>query len=522
MDPIWIIIAFICGFLAKQISLPPLIGYLVAGFGLHYLGFQPEASLQTLADLGITLLLFTIGLKLSVKNLIKTEVWATSFSHTAIMVTASLAMVLALSMFGLPYFADLTLKSSALIGFAISFSSTVVVFKILEDNNELKSRHGQIAIGVLVLQDIIAIIFLAITAGKVPTLWATALLLLPFLRPYLSKILNACGHGEVLPLAGFVLAFGGSELFELVGIKGDLGALIFGIMLSHHKKATELSRTLLHFKDIFLIGFFLSIGFTALPTLDMLSAASLVTFALLFKFVLFFLLLTGFKIRGRSSFLASLNLTNFSEFGLIVMTYSIANNMIPEDWIVIMALAVSLSFLISTVINRNAHKIYMNWKHHILRFERTARLKEDVFKQPKGATILIIGMGRVGTGAYKQACEQKDATVWGVDIDAEKVQQQHLNGLNVIRGDAEDYDFWHHIELNKIELIMLATPALTDMMEIIQKLHLCGYAGKLACITKYEDDRRKVLAAGADVAFNVYAEAGVGFADETFKYLNKK
>jgi len=81
MDYLWIAVAFICGFLVKQIGLPPLVGYLAAGFGLHAIGIQPDASLETLADLGVTLLLFTIGLKLNIKSLFKTEVWAGASGH---------------------------------------------------------------------------------------------------------------------------------------------------------------------------------------------------------------------------------------------------------------------------------------------------------------------------------------------------------------------------------------------------------------------------------------------------------
>ena len=136
--------------------------------------------------------------------------------------------------------------------------------KILEESSELKVRHGKLALAVLIIQDIVAVIFLVAATGKIPSEWAAALLLLPFLRPVFYRILERVGHGELLPLAGFFLAFGGYELFSALGVKGDLGALVMGIVIAGHSKTSELYKTLMNFKDLFLIGFFLSIGFTAL------------------------------------------------------------------------------------------------------------------------------------------------------------------------------------------------------------------------------------------------------------------
>merc|ERR1711879_110055 len=124
-------------------------------------------------------------------------------------------------------------------------------------------------------------------------------------------------------LMGFFMALGGAELFELVKMKGDLGALLIGMLLAPHAKAVELYKSLTGFKDIFLIGFFLSIGFTALPSMDMITPVALVTLLLVAKFLLFFGLLIGFRVSGRTSYLSALALMNYSEFGLIVASLSV-------------------------------------------------------------------------------------------------------------------------------------------------------------------------------------------------------
>lgn len=515
MDYIWVAVAFICGFLVKQIGLPPLVGYLAAGFGLHALGFIPDASLDVLADLGVALLLFTIGLKLKIKSLFKTEIWASaSGSMSVIMLLATLNGIF-LSAISFSHFVGMDWVSAAIVGFSISFSSTVCAVKVLEDKGEMKARHGQIAIGILIIQDIAAVIFVTFAEGETPSLWALTLFLLPLLRPSLSKILEHSGHGELLPLMGFFLAFTGSMLFGLVGLEEHLGALVFGILLSGQKKAVELAKSLLDFKDLFLIGFFLSIGFTALPTIDMFGIALLLTIALPIKTGIIFLSLTQLKLRSRTAFLTSLSLSNYSEFGLIVCAVSVEHGLLPEEWLVIMALAVALSFIFSSIVNLKAHDLYLRWRRVITRFEKPERLNEDQFSQPKNATVLVIGMGRVGTGTYDTLRNELQKDVCGVDVDRDRVTSHLSLGRNVIMADAEDPEFWSHINLSPIHLIMFAMPNYLDIMEAAKQIKLAGFRGKTAGIARYDDEKEKMIADGIDVVFNYYAKVGTGFAEES-------
>ena len=286
MDFLWILIAFVFGLVARQLTLPPLIGYLVAGFALNAAGFEPTAMLDELANLGITLMLFTIGLKLDLKALIRREVWGSTLVQSSSWVLLCIAALPVPTWLGLSEAFAVDLRTAALVAFALSFSSTVAVVKMLEEASELKVRHGRLALGILIVQDVIAVIFLVAATGKVPSEWAIVLLGLPLLRPVFYWMTNQAGHGELLPLMGLFLALGGYEAFSALGVKGDLGALVMGIMIAGHSKASELYKTLMNFKDLFLIGFFLSIGFTALPHIDMLPVMVGLTLLLVLKFVL--------------------------------------------------------------------------------------------------------------------------------------------------------------------------------------------------------------------------------------------
>jgi predicted Kef-type K+ transport protein len=522
MDFIWILFAFLCGLASKSINMPPSIGYLLAGFLLSYLGYQADDSLEMLSNLGITLMLFMIGLKLNIKNLFKTEVWLTSSLHTIvwIVLTVLCIKIFALLSFGL--FTNIGTETALLIAFALSFSSTVCVIKLLEENGEMRTRHAKIAVSILVIQDIVAVAFLVMATGKTPSVWAVALLGLFLVRPLLNKVMSQAGHGELLPLMGFFLALGSYELFELVNIKGDLGALLVGMLLASSSKASEINKSLMSFKDIFLIGFFLSIGFSAIPTFEMLGLSVLLVLLIPIKFLLFFMLFSFFKVRSRSAFLSALALSNFSEFGLIVAALSVDYGWLDNQWLVILALAVSLSFVITNISYRYAHSFFGKKRAYFAKFERSDRLEEDIFTQPCQAPIVIIGMGRVGMGAYKAIREHSDKKVWGLDADREKIIWLNSQNIETYYGDAEDAYFWEHIDLSQLELILLALPNVQDSLNIKEQISRVDYHGKIAAIARFDDERELLTSVGIDKVFNFYNEAGVGFADESIKLIEAK
>lgn len=228
IDALWISVAFILGMLAKRINLPPLIGFLAGGFVLNFAGFtEGGIALDVVADLGVMLLLFTIGLKLNLKSLLTKEIWLTTSLHMILSVLLLGSLVFIISWIGLYSTTSMSLESSMLIGFALSFSSTVFAIKVLEDRGEMNSFHGRVSIGILVMQDIIAVVFLSVSKGMMPSLWVLGLpIYLMGIRWIFIKILNNVDHGELFTLFGFFAAFvTGAIAFELVGLKAGSGSI---------------------------------------------------------------------------------------------------------------------------------------------------------------------------------------------------------------------------------------------------------------------------------------------------------
>jgi len=521
MDILWLLIAFICGLGVKFLALPPLVGFLAAGFWLNAIGVGPQETLDALADLGITLMLFTIGLKLNVNDLLKLEVWGGTLSHMLLWSLGFGLALLGLAAFALPYFADVAISTAALLAFAFSFSSTVCVIKILEERGELNARHGKFSIAVLVMQDIAAVVFLVLATGKMPSPWAVLLAGLYFARPLLDRLLTTVGHGELLTLTGFLLALGGYQLFDLVGIKGDLGALVFGMLLSKHDKAGELAYALLGFKDLFLIAFFLTIGLTALPDFGMIAVALALCLLLPLKLALFFTLFTRLRLRARHAFLSSIALANYSEFGLIVAYLSVQSGWMDGDWLVILALAVSLSFVMTSIAYRFSHAGYARWKESLRRFESSERLPADVFDRPSSAEILVVGMGRVGRGAFESLHKTFGDRVWGMDSDRERIARQRAEGMHVFDGDGENADVWDAVDVTTIKLVLITVPKFDDCRGIAKQLRMAGYAGPVAAMARFSDDREALLAARIDEVFNFSKEAGVGFAERSLRLIGE-
>ncbi len=519
MDILWILFAFACGFGIKQFGLPPLIGYLVAGFLLNMYGVRMTDGLQEIANIGVTLMLFTIGLKLNIRDLLKPEIWGGTVSFAGLWTLLCTGLALFVGTLSAPYFSDLSLQSAALLAFALSFSSTVCVIKMLEEAGEMRTRHGRFSIGILVMQDVIAVVFLVLAEGKIPSVWALLLPGLILLRPLFGRVLTMSGHGELLILSGFMFALGAYELFYLVNIKGDLGALLFGVLLARHEKATELSRSLLNFKDIFLVGFFLSIGLVALPDLSMIVTAVLLVPLLLFKLVVFYLLFLRFHLRARTASLSSLLLSNYSEFGLIVMVVGVNLGLIGKEWLVILALAISLSFVITCAYYHRAHTTYARFKDPLHRFESDRLLAEDTFEQPDSAEILIVGTGRIGVGAYRALHDELGDRVWAMDANHDRIEEQLEQGMHVFVGDGESADLWEKMDVSRLRLVLIATPATEDVRNITEQLRFAGYEGKIAAIARFEDDRETLLGYGIDKVFNFFVEAGVGFAEDSLSLI---
>ena len=395
----WIAVAFLMGLLAKALGLPPLVGFLVAGFMLNLYGIAAGEIVRKLSDLGITLLLFIVGLKLNLRTFARPQVWGVAASHMSLVVLMFGTGIYVLALVGLPFLSGLDLHRCLLIAFALSFSSTVFVVKVLEEKGEGASLHGRIAIGILIVQDLAAVALLAVSTGKWPAVWAFLVLLVVPLRPLLLRVLERVGHGELLVLFGVMLALGGAQVFELVGLKGDLGALFLGVLMARHRKADELAKTMLGFKGSVPRRLLpVHSGLSGRLTAEAVLIGAAVTPFVFLKSALFFGLLAAFKLRSRTSFFASLKPDKLQRVRSYRRGRQRGERLDDETWLIAIAVALALSCTVAAGLSVVAQRIYARHRGLWVRLQRSKRLGDDQPIDMSRATVAVFGMGRIGTG----------------------------------------------------------------------------------------------------------------------------
>lgn len=518
-DPVWIALAFTAGFVARMLGLPPLVGFLAAGFGLNALGAQPGPFLAEIADLGITLLLFTIGLHLSLRMFTRPEVFGVALIHLGGATLVGAGAVLALGAFGLAGFSGLGPAGAAVIGFALAFSSTVFTVKVLEERGARRTRHGRVAMGVLIIQDLAAVVFLAVTGGGWPSVWALGLVPLAVLRRPLRAVMGACGHGELLLLFGVLAAMGGAAIFEAVGLKGDLGALAVGMLLAGGAKSGELAEALAGFKDLFLIGFFLSIGLTAPPTWGALGGGLLLALVIPVKVAGFFGLFTRFGLRARTAWQASLDLATFSEFGLIAIAAAIQAGIADPAVLTTAAIAVAVSMTLGAPVAERGDQLFTRWRPALKRYERATRLPGDEDLHLRPVRVIVFGLGRIGSAAYGAVQADFPDQALGVDVSPRVVAAQQAQGRYAVLGDATDPEFWSrtHNLIHQLDWVVLTMASHEANLAAVGNLTDRGFSGRIAATSRYPDQAGELREMGVDVVFDMYAEAGAGFASDLHK-----
>ncbi len=512
METIWIAIAFALGLVTHHLRLPTLVGFLLAGFALSALGYASVDALDQVAHIGILLLLFTVGLKLRFKSLLRMEIIGTGLLHLVISV-----LLLGPS---IHWLAGLAWAPALLIALGLGFSSTVMAAKILDEKRELRAFHGRVAIGILIVQDLVAIAVLSVVGNQALSPYALLLLGVPFLRPVFFRLLDWSGHEELLVLFGLLLALvTGGLIFAAAGLSSELGALVMGALLAEHRRAKELADSLWGLREVFLVGFFLQIGLTGLPSWHDLGIALGLGLLLPLKGGLFFYLLLRARLRARSSFLAGLSLASYSEFGLILTSLGVDAGWVEPKWVVLLAMTIAVSFVVAAPLNRRAHELYQRLEERLVRLERPERHPDDEPVALGSAQVIVMGMGRVGTGAY-DFLTQRGERVVGLDSDPGKIQRHLSEGRRVLYADAEDPGFWHNLKLEGIKAILLAMPDAQAKQIASAQLRRCGYTGLISATSVYAEESEAITAAGCDLTFNYFDQVGVGFAEHVWEALH--
>ena len=226
--------------------------------------------------------------------------------------------------------------------------------------------------------------------------------------------------------------------------------------------------------------------------------------------------------RARTATLSSLTLANYSEFGLIVGAIAVSNAWLTEDWLVTIALALTMTIIIAAPINMRAIRLYDRLRPTARKFETKSVLPEDEPVDIGDAKIAVIGMGQLGTGVYDQLAPDYGNLLIGIDSDPDIIATHKAAGRNVVRADATDDEMWERTTDTPIEVGILALKRHQENLGIVNRVRKRNRNAKMFAVASHEDEVAELIDAGAEAAWNMYSEAGIGLASEVISYYKNK
>jgi len=241
--------------------------------------------------------------------------------------------------------------------------------------------------------------------------------------------------------------------------------------------------------------------------------AGILSFFMIAKVMLFFWLLIKTRLRARTAFLSSLSLANYSEFGLIVGAIGVSNGWMSNEWLITIAIALAMTFVIASPVNAAAHELYARYSGKFRHLQTQTRLQDELPVDISGASILVFGMGRIGTGVYNDLNYHFPDQVKGIDFDTVVFAEHKAENRNVAYADVMDKDFWGKINLTDVNMVFLNLPDFDKNLFSVNQLKEKGFDGQISAIALYDSEISPLKEAGAAEVYNFYSEAGIGFAE---------
>ena len=475
-----IMMAWLLGVGAHLLRQPLLLAYLVSGFVLGPSGLkliQSQESITTIAELGLIFMLFMIGLEIDLKKIVRAGKIILITAGVQIVGCCVLGVMLFLAM-GLSFGKDG--KWDALyLGAAVALSSTVIIVKVLYDKRELDTLAGRATLGVLVLQDLFAILFLAIqpslddlkiqiallSVGRVGILIASALFISRFGLPYLFH--RVARLPELVVVGALAWCFFVAELAAMLELSREMGALIAGVSLSTFPYALDVTAKVTALRDFFITLFFVALGMTIpLPTGAVIAFAMvLVGFTLVSRVITVFPPLYAMKQGIRASLLPAINLAQISEFSLVLIQVGVQSRQVAPET----ASAASLAFVVLAVISTFLMMRSDTISRRAIVGLKTMGIRDldhaqaDIEAQGDHGThkILLLGFYRTAS-SFLSEVERHHASMLPelcvIDFNPQVHRELKLRGVKVMYGDLANTGTLSHAGISGAEIVISSVP----------------------------------------------------------------
>ncbi len=514
--------ALVIGTLFEQFKQSAILGYLIAGMllGPHLFGVvDNESGVPVIAELGVSLLLFAIGLEFSAKRLIRLGPIAALGGSLQVTITLGLAM-------GVCLLLGLELKSSIAVGAAVALSSTACVLRLLTDRAELDSVHGRTALGMLLLQDIAVVpLVLLVTMlggdgglanmglgllkafGLIIGLVTGFLLITKFILPPLMRQLSLARDRELLILLAIVLAIGSACAAHALELSPALGAFIAGMMLAESPFATQIRADIGGLRIIFITLFFGSVGMLGDP-IWIFENFPLVLGTTVLILVGKALIITGiglsFRLPIRHALASGFVLAQVGEFGVVIAGIAQSNELFGEDLFRLLVSSMLLSLFITPLLTKKALKLGQKlesfWPSSSKRDEHFDELNNGSGSESAKSLVLIVGFGPSGQRVARELMDTEDVESVIIDIRPNNIDLAKSMGLKAYLGDATNLDFLIHYGILKASAIVLTVPDHRASIRIVESVRTLNAKVVIVARARYHTFISELETAGATLA----------------------
>lgn len=472
-------IATVAAVSVRFLRQPFIIAYLAAGIAAGPALFNILSKNHELYDifahLGVILLLFVVGLSLNLTHIKQIGKIAIVVGVIQCIVTSSVGFLL-LYIFHLP------IITAIFISVASTFSSTIIITKLLGDKKDTDAVYGRYTIGLMVVQDVIAIIIMLFMTTKglqeEPVVGVLTLLLkflglflvLFLLAKYvLSKFLDRiAASGELLLLFTITWCFLVSSFVNFLGFSFEIGAIAAGITLGNSLYRTEIGSRIRPLRDFFLVLFFVLLGSKlTLPGIASALVPGIVLslFVLIIQPTILYALFRAHKFTRRNSFLIGLTAAQVSEFGFILLFTGIEHGLVSEEAIAVFTITALVTiFLSSYLIMYNEH-VYRLFLPLFEIFGKDA--EQQLEDRVPTYDVWVIGYHRIGWKICERLKEKKMSFAV-IDFNPETIQLLHSRGIPAYFGDVADVEFLSEMPIHKSKLIISTIPDLDDQITLVK------------------------------------------------------
>ncbi len=490
MEPVFIQLAvilfaaFIVSYVARMLKQPIIIGYIVAGIIISPFLIKLGATTDVIgifSQFGIAFLLFIVGLHLNPKVIKEIGFQSLIIGLAQIILTFALGFVVSWQLL------NFSLVASVYLGIALAFSSTIIIMKLLSDEQTLDSLYGKISIGILIIQDLVAIgVLLVISsmssggahieggalrsllggAGLIVILFLFGFFILPKLTRSIAK------SQELLFLFSICWCFLIAALFSYFGLSIEIGALVAGVILSGTPYSTEISSKIRPLRDFFLIIFFIILGLNIqISQLNaiLFNAIVLSLLVIVFKPIILMYLVGRFKYTKRTNFLVGTTLAQISEFSLIILGLGVALGHITQNVLYTSILTMVITIFLSTYMILYSKEFYLKLSGFAGLFERKKVKKDPV--QGKKYDAILFGYNRIGFGILNamKAARKKSLVV---DFNPDTITSLSKFKIPCLYGDVDDTEFLRELPLDKIKMAVSTIPDFEANFLLVEEIRL--------------------------------------------------